>query len=114
LNIPNGATHVANYKTEDFSAVVKDVTSNKGVDVVIDFVGQSHWKKNIESLATDGKMTMLALMSGGSISAGLHRFLPKRKQDLKWRLSTSTRFYINAFAFKDLLSVHAPCHTKPT
>lgn len=62
--MPNGATHAANYKTEDFSAVVKEVTNNKGVDVIIDFVGQSHWKKNLESLAVDGKMTMLALMSG--------------------------------------------------
>lgn len=71
LNMPNGATHAANYKTEDFSAVVKEVTNNKGVDVIIDFVGQSHWKKNLESLAVDGKMTMLALMSGMSRLAGV-------------------------------------------
>lgn len=69
--MPNGATHAANYKTEDFSAVVKEVTNNKGVDVVIDFVGQSHWKKNIESLAVDGKMAMLALMSGVSSLTGV-------------------------------------------
>ncbi len=39
-------------------------TGGKGVDVIIDFVGQSHWQKNIDSLAYDGRMTMLALMSG--------------------------------------------------
>ncbi|KAG5651859.1 hypothetical protein H0H81_007200, partial [Sphagnurus paluster] len=33
LEIQNGATHVANYKTEDFSAVVKSATNNKGGDV---------------------------------------------------------------------------------
>ncbi|KAJ7465126.1 chaperonin 10-like protein [Mycena latifolia] len=61
---PNGATNTANYKTEDFSQVAKQVTGNKGVDVVIDFVGQSHFEKNLASLAVDGRMTMLALLSG--------------------------------------------------
>jgi NADPH:quinone reductase-like Zn-dependent oxidoreductase len=64
LGLPNGATHAANYKTEDFSAVVKQITGGKGVDVVIDFVGQSHFNKNLDSLAVDGRMTILALLSG--------------------------------------------------
>lgn len=68
LNLPNGATHAANYKTEDFSEVVKKVTQNKGVNVIIDFVGQSHWKQNITSLAIDGRMTMLGLLSGVNVS----------------------------------------------
>ena len=64
LSLPNGPTHAANYKTEDFAAVVKEVTDNKGANVVIDFVGQSHFNKNIDSLAVDGRMTMLSVLSG--------------------------------------------------
>ena len=64
LGLPNGPTHAANYKTEDFAAVVKQVTDNKGVNVVIDFVGQSHFNKNIDSMAVDGRMTILSLLSG--------------------------------------------------
>ena len=64
LSIPNGATHVSNYKTEDFSQVVKNATNNKGVDVVIDFVGRTHWERNINSLAVDGRMILLATLSG--------------------------------------------------
>ena len=64
LNMPNGATHAVNYKTHDFSLVIKDVTGGRGADVVIDFVGKTHWKQNIESLAVDGRMTMLSLLSG--------------------------------------------------
>jgi NADPH:quinone reductase-like Zn-dependent oxidoreductase len=64
LNMPNGPTHAANYKTEDFAAVVKQVTNGKGVNVLIDFVGQSHFNKNLDALALDGRMTMLALLSG--------------------------------------------------
>lgn len=56
-----------NYKTQDFAAEVKKVTDGKGVDVIVDFVGQSHWQKNIDSLAVDGHMTMLAFLSGKRI-----------------------------------------------
>ncbi|KAF8073527.1 hypothetical protein FPV67DRAFT_1559933 [Lyophyllum atratum] len=78
LRLPNGATHVANYKTEDFSTVVKAATGNKGADVVVDFVGKSHWKRNIESLAVDGHMTMLALLSGSEVDVDLKPLLYKR------------------------------------
>ena len=67
LNMPDGglsATHAVNYKTQNFAEEVKRVTNGKGVDVLIDFVGPSHWTKNIESLALDGRMTLLALLSG--------------------------------------------------
>ena len=67
LSIPNGATHVANYKTEDFSQVVKHATNGKGVDLVIDFVGPTHWERNINSLAVDGRMILLAILSGDII-----------------------------------------------
>lgn len=53
-----------NYKTQDFAAEVKKTTGGKGVDVIIDFVGRSHWQKNIDALAFDGRMTMLGLLSG--------------------------------------------------
>jgi NADPH:quinone reductase-like Zn-dependent oxidoreductase len=62
--MPNGATHAANYTTEDFSAVIKDVTGGKGADIVVDFVVKTHWNQNIESLATDGRMIILAALSG--------------------------------------------------
>ncbi|KAJ3926427.1 MAG: hypothetical protein NXY57DRAFT_966542 [Lentinula lateritia] len=68
VNVPNGATNGVNYKTRNFAEEVKKITNNKGVDVVIDFVGQSHWNKNIESMAMDGRMTMLALLSGAKVS----------------------------------------------
>jgi len=68
LSLPSGPTHAVNYKTQDFAEEVKQTTNGKGVDVVIDFVGQSHWQKNIDALALDGRMTMLALLSGAEVS----------------------------------------------
>lgn len=81
LSYPEGpnATHAINYKTQDFAEEVKKITGGKGVDVVIDFVGQSHWAKNIDSLAVDGRLTLLAVMSGPVVSsANLLPILLKR------------------------------------
>ncbi|TFK39084.1 hypothetical protein BDQ12DRAFT_650794 [Crucibulum laeve] len=79
LKLPNGATNAANYKTEDFSAVVKKVTNGKGADVVVDFVGQSHWNQNLDCMALDGRMTVLSLLSGASVeNANLSPILYKR------------------------------------
>ncbi|EMD39659.1 hypothetical protein CERSUDRAFT_111964 [Gelatoporia subvermispora B] len=79
LSLPSGATHAVNYKTQDFADEVKTITDGKGVDVIIDFVGQSHWHKNIDSLAMDGRMTLLAVLSGSEIpSFNLMPILYKR------------------------------------
>lgn len=60
----HGATKAINYKTQDFAKEIAQLTDGKGVDVVIDFVGQSYWESNIASLARDGRMVLLGLMSG--------------------------------------------------
>ncbi|KAF7299469.1 PKS-ER domain-containing protein [Mycena indigotica] len=79
-SISNGATHTANYKTQDFSQVVlEETTGGKGVDVLVDFVGQSHFEKNLNSLAMDGRMTLLAFLSGPVVpSVNLATILRKR------------------------------------
>jgi NADPH:quinone reductase-like Zn-dependent oxidoreductase len=63
--------HTINYKKENFEEKIKDVTGNKGVDVLIDFVGQAHWNKNLGSLALDGRMVLLGLLSGWSLMASI-------------------------------------------
>jgi len=79
LRMPNSSTHVANYNSDDFAAVVLEITGGKGVNVVIDFVGQSHFNKNLEALAVDGRMTMLSLLSGPIVEkADLTPILKKR------------------------------------
>ncbi|KAI9030456.1 quinone oxidoreductase [Hyaloraphidium curvatum] len=60
-----GATHAINYKKEpEWHTKVKEITGGRGVDVIIDFVAGSYFKKNIESVALDGRIIMLALLGG--------------------------------------------------
>ncbi|KAJ7600262.1 hypothetical protein C8J56DRAFT_1010338 [Mycena floridula] len=79
LKMPSGATHAVNYKTQDFAQEVKKITEGKGVNAVVDFVGQSHWAKNIDSMALDGRMTILSFLSGSTVeSVNLGPILYKR------------------------------------
>lgn len=59
-----GAHLAIDYKSESFEEVIHQQTRNKGVDVIIDFLGASYFSKNIASLGMDGRMILLALMGG--------------------------------------------------
>lgn len=44
--------------------VTNGATGGKGVDLIVDAVGQAHFSRNLDALAMDGRMTMLSLISG--------------------------------------------------
>ena len=65
-----GADRAINYKTEDFVAVVKELTGGKGVNVVLDMVAGSYVQRELECLALDGRLLVfpsdeLKLQSNG-------------------------------------------------
>jgi len=94
LSLPAGATHAVNYKTQNFADEVKKITDGKGVDVVIDFVGRTHFEKNIQSLALDGRMTLLAFLSGMEVpSVNLGPILFKRLRIQGSTLRSRSREY---------------------
>ena len=64
-----GAHHAIDYKNEDFSAKMKALSEGKGVDVIVDFLGASYMAKNMDSLAIDGRLVLLALMGGATVDA---------------------------------------------
>ena len=59
-----GARETIDYKSVDFEKVVKEWTEEKGVNVIIDFIGEPYLQKNLNILARDGRLVMLALMGG--------------------------------------------------
>jgi len=64
LALENGATHAINYRTEDFAARVKDITSGRGVKVVYDSVGADTWEGSLNCLAPFGLMASFGSASG--------------------------------------------------
>lgn len=68
-----GADHAINYKTHDFVAEVKRITGDKGADVVLDMVAGDYVAREIECLAEDGRIVIIAVQGGvkAEFNAGL-------------------------------------------
>jgi NADPH2:quinone reductase len=73
-----GAERAINYRTEDFSAVVKELTGGKGVDVILDMVGGDYLKREIACLADDGRIALIALLGGARTEIDLGQVLRRR------------------------------------
>jgi NADPH2:quinone reductase len=59
-----GADHAINYKTHDFEAEVKRMTEGAGVDVVLDMVAGAYVAKEVNCLAEDGRLVIIAVQGG--------------------------------------------------
>jgi tumor protein p53-inducible protein 3 len=76
-----GAYTAIDYKTESFDKKVHEVTVGMGVDVIIDFIAADYFTKNIDSLALDGRLILLATLSGGKVTEfDLRKIISKRLQ----------------------------------
>ena len=73
-----GADHAVNYKTDDFVAVVKDVTGGHGIDVTLDMVGGDYTERNIAAAAEDGRIVQIATLAGPMTTFTLPRLMMKR------------------------------------
>ena len=68
-----GADHAINYKTQDFVQEVKRVTEGRGVNVVLDMVAGDYVAREIDCLAEDGRLVLIAVQGGvkSEFNAGL-------------------------------------------
>ena len=65
---------------QEFAAQVKEHTNSKGVHVVLDFVGAAYMEQNLESLATWGRLILLATLGGAHANVNLGVLMGKRIQ----------------------------------
>ncbi|PJJ18781.1 putative PIG3 family NAD(P)H quinone oxidoreductase [Janthinobacterium sp. 67] len=73
-----GAERGINYRTEDFVAVVKELTGGKGVDVILDMVGGDYLPREISCLADDGRIGLIAVQGGTRAELDLGTLLRRR------------------------------------
>lgn len=68
-----GADHAINYRTQDFVAAVADITGGRGVDVILDMVAGGYVAREVDCLAEDGRLVIIAVQGGvkAEINAGL-------------------------------------------
>lgn len=73
-----GAERAINYKTEDFVASVKEATSGRGVDVILDMVGGDYVPRELKALADDGRLALIAFLGGSKTTLDLNEVLRRR------------------------------------
>jgi len=73
-----GADRAVDYATEDWVAVVDELTDGRGADVVLDVIGGDYLDRNADALAVGGTIMQVGLMGGGAATFGLGKLLAKR------------------------------------
>lgn len=73
-----GADVVIDYRQENFADRILEATDQKGVDIIIDFIGAPYWNDNVRALAIWGRLVFIGLMGGRTVEANLGLFLSKK------------------------------------
>jgi NADPH:quinone reductase-like Zn-dependent oxidoreductase len=68
-----GVDHCIDYRSEDFEARVSEITRGRGVELAIDAVGGSSFKKSFRSLAPTGRLGMFGM---SAVVTGKKRNIP--------------------------------------
>jgi NADPH2:quinone reductase len=59
-----GADHAINYRTADFSEEARKFTNGQGVNVILDMVAGAYVAREVECLAEDGRLVIIAVQGG--------------------------------------------------
>lgn len=73
-----GSERSINYRTEDFMDVIKSVTDGRGVDVILDMVAGDYLSREVNCLADDGRLVIIALLGGSRADLDLSQVLRRR------------------------------------
>jgi putative PIG3 family NAD(P)H quinone oxidoreductase len=73
-----GADQAFNYRRQDFVAEVRQCTAQRGVDVILDMVGGDYIEKNLQCLALEGRLVLIAFLRGGRVDCDWRPIMMKR------------------------------------
>lgn len=73
-----GADVTINYHEQDFVEEVRKATDGAGVDVILDNMGAAYLSRNVEALATEGRLVVIGMQGGSKAELDLGVLLRKR------------------------------------
>jgi putative PIG3 family NAD(P)H quinone oxidoreductase len=73
-----GAEVAIDYREQDFVEVVDDVTEGHGADVILDNMGASYLSRNVDALATEGRLIVIGFQGGSRAELDLRTLFRKR------------------------------------
>jgi NADPH:quinone reductase-like Zn-dependent oxidoreductase len=68
-----GADATVNHASGDVGATVKELTDGRGVDVVVEHVGEATWKTSLQAVRIGGRVAVCGATTGPNPPAQLHR-----------------------------------------
>jgi NADPH:quinone reductase-like Zn-dependent oxidoreductase len=68
-----GATNVINYTTSDVAKEVRARTGKRGVDVILDTVGEATWQQSLGALGKRGRLVTCGATSGPIVQMDIRR-----------------------------------------
>jgi NADPH:quinone reductase-like Zn-dependent oxidoreductase len=85
-----GAHHAINYKAANFESEAYEITEGRGVDVILDMVGGAYLEKNVNLLATEGRLAIIATQGGNLAQINLAALMKKRARITASTMRTRT------------------------
>ncbi len=73
-----GAEITVDYTSEDFVTATRAATGNHGANVILDIMGASYLDRNLQALATGGRLIIIGLQGGRKAELDLGTLLAKR------------------------------------
>jgi NADPH:quinone reductase len=73
-----GADAAINYNDQDFVTEVKQLTHNKGVDVILDIIGGDYFPRNVQCMGFDARLVQIAIQKGAKTELNLLPLMLKR------------------------------------
>ncbi|MGZ8741298.1 MAG: NAD(P)H-quinone oxidoreductase [Nocardioides sp.] len=73
-----GADATINYREQDFVEEVRAATDGRGADVILDNMGAAYLEKNVDALATEGRLVIIGMQGGTKGQLNIAKLLNKR------------------------------------
>ncbi len=73
-----GAEILINYRDEDFVARLHEATDGRGADVIFDIMGAAYLDRNIDALATEGRLVIIGMQGGVKGELNIGKLMGKR------------------------------------
>ncbi len=102
-----GADHAINYRTQDFAEEAKCLTGGAGVNVILDMVAGAYVAREVECLAEDGRLVLIAVQGGVKCEFNAGLVLRRRLQ------ITGSTLRPRPVAFKSAIAASLRQHVWP-
>jgi NADPH:quinone reductase-like Zn-dependent oxidoreductase len=110
-----GADHAIHGETEDVAKEVMTITDGRGVDVVIENVGQAVWSCALKSLTRGGRIVTCGATSGDQPCADLRRIFIRQLQIFGSTLGSLDEYrdllrFVACSSLRPVIDSHYPIH----